>query len=56
MNHNPICVCPPMYTGDPFFACKPIRKHNIHNVYFLVPYGGTRHFISNGRSSTMIRN
>ena len=27
INHNPICSCPPRYTGDPFIRCSPIRKH-----------------------------
>lgn len=27
VNHNPICSCPPRYTGDPFTRCRPIRKH-----------------------------
>ena len=26
INHNPICTCPPRYTGDPFVRCHPIRK------------------------------
>lgn len=25
-NHNPICACPPGYTGDPFLRCAPQRK------------------------------
>jgi hypothetical protein len=24
VNHNPICTCPPRYTGDPFTQCKII--------------------------------
>lgn len=24
VNHNPICSCPPRYTGDPFVRCNPI--------------------------------
>lgn len=32
INHNPVCSCPPSYTGDPFFACSPIRKH--FSAYF----------------------
>lgn len=24
VNHNPICSCPPRYTGDPFIRCQPI--------------------------------
>ena len=27
VNHNPICSCPPRYTGDPFVRCRPIRKN-----------------------------
>jgi len=26
-NHNPICACPPGFTGDPFSQCTPQRKH-----------------------------
>jgi hypothetical protein len=26
VNHNPICSCPPDYTGDPFVRCLPRRK------------------------------
>lgn len=26
VNHNPICSCPPRFTGDPFVRCQPIRK------------------------------
>lgn len=26
VNHNPICGCPPKFTGDPFTRCLPIRK------------------------------
>lgn len=25
--HNPICACPPAYTGDPFTRCLPQRKY-----------------------------
>lgn len=24
VNHIPICSCPPEFTGDPFFQCRPI--------------------------------
>lgn len=27
VNHNPICSCPSVFTGDPFTRCFPIRKH-----------------------------
>ena len=27
VNHNPICSCPPGYSGDPFVRCLPERKH-----------------------------
>lgn len=27
VNHNPICSCPPRFTGDPFVRCQPIRKN-----------------------------
>lgn len=28
INHNPICSCPPRYSGDPFVRCQPISmKH-----------------------------
>lgn len=26
INHNPICSCPPKFTGDPFVRCVNIRK------------------------------
>jgi hypothetical protein len=26
-NHNPICACPPGFTGDPFSQCTPQRKY-----------------------------
>lgn len=26
LNHNPICSCPPAFTGDPFIHCTPRRK------------------------------
>ena len=26
VNHNPICSCPPKYTGDPFTRCSPIKE------------------------------
>lgn len=26
VNHNPICSCPPRYSGDPFIRCSLIRK------------------------------
>lgn len=25
-NHIPICTCPPNYTGDPFFSCRPVTR------------------------------
>lgn len=31
INHNPICSCPPRYTGDPFTRCYPIRKSLFYN-------------------------
>lgn len=27
VKHNPICTCPPKYTGDPFIRCTPFRKY-----------------------------
>lgn len=27
INHNPVCNCPPAYTGDPFTKCEPISKN-----------------------------
>jgi hypothetical protein len=29
-NHNPICACPPGFTGDPFSQCTPQRKYWLH--------------------------
>lgn len=26
INHNPICTCPPSFTGDPFLRCFYLRK------------------------------
>lgn len=26
LNHNPICSCPPVFTGDPFVRCIPRRR------------------------------
>lgn len=26
LNHNPICICPPVFTGDPFIRCVPRRR------------------------------
>jgi hypothetical protein len=26
VNHNPICSCPALFTGDPFVRCQDIRK------------------------------
>lgn len=27
VNHNPICSCPPGFTGNPFVQCSQIRKY-----------------------------
>ena len=32
INHNPVCICPPRYTGDPFRQCSIQRK--IYNIFF----------------------
>lgn len=32
VNHNPICTCPPLYTGDPFVQCISQRKNLSCNV------------------------
>lgn len=29
INHNPICTCPPSFTGDPFVRCTIVGKHPI---------------------------
>lgn len=34
VNHNPICSCPPRYTGDPFTRCRPIRKRFVRVCKF----------------------
>lgn len=31
LNHNPICSCPPVFTGDPFVRCIPRRR-----FFFLI--------------------
>jgi len=28
VNHNPICICPPSQTGDPFVRCYQQRKYH----------------------------
>lgn len=33
INHNPICSCPPRYTGDPFVRCQPISTINPSPTY-----------------------
>lgn len=35
INHNPICSCPGLTTGDPFTRCIPIRKLNM-TIHILV--------------------
>lgn len=37
VNHNPICSCPPQYTGDPFIRCQIIRKFVKHlpTLYYI---------------------
>jgi hypothetical protein len=35
-NHNPICVCPQGYTGDPFSQCSRIRKYNNQTKHYLI--------------------
>jgi hypothetical protein len=32
VNHNPICSCPPRFTGDPFIRCQLIRKISIASL------------------------
>lgn len=36
VNHNPICSCPPQYTGDPFVRCQIIRKQLLS--YFIFKF------------------
>lgn len=35
VNHNPICSCPPKYSGDPFIRCQPIRKFKIKYTFLI---------------------
>jgi len=35
VNHNPICNCPPSYTGDPFVRCIPQCKSPVEIKNFL---------------------
>lgn len=35
VSHNPICSCPPRFSGDPFIRCSPIRKHKIKTLLLL---------------------
>jgi len=44
INHNPICSCPPLYTGDPFVQCARQRKNFMHtqleiycHIIYIVP-------------------
>ena len=32
VNHNPICSCPPRFTGDPFIRCQPIRMFLLNSI------------------------
>lgn len=34
INHNPICTCPPSFTGDPFVRCTIIGKLNFVVLIF----------------------
>lgn len=36
VNHNPICNCPPLYTGDPFVQCVRQRKDFTHITRDLI--------------------
>lgn len=37
-NHNPICACPPGFTGDPFARCTRIRKLSsiVHFLFYIL--------------------
>jgi len=35
ISHNPICSCPPGYTGNAFMNCYQIRKFKIHNINYI---------------------
>jgi len=35
VNHNPICSCPPRFTGDAFVRCRPIRKSLVVTFFRL---------------------
>lgn len=36
-NHNPICSCPPNFTGDPFIRClHEESKLNAHKIYVFM--------------------
>ena len=34
VNHIPTCICPPGFTGDPFFQCRPIPP--TRKYFFLI--------------------
>lgn len=34
ISHNPICSCPPGYTGNAFMNCYPIRKYKTYTICF----------------------
>lgn len=37
INHNPICTCPPSFTGDPFVRCTVIGKILVfYNCFFHI--------------------
>lgn len=47
-NHNPICTCPPSYTGNPFFRCYPDlpRKSFCLLRYFVLLKSPIKRFFS----------
>lgn len=36
INHNPICVCRPGMTGDPFINCFPLRKRYSSKIFYKI--------------------
>lgn len=48
INHNPICSCPPRYSGDPFLRCIPIRKNPLCPIMIRTPCCGLCFFLSDG--------
>lgn len=39
INHTPVCICPPLYTGDPFTNCYPQPPQGkAFTVYYIAEF------------------